>query len=256
MGDLGGAGVRRTRLYLLCFLPLIAFLVVLDVWRINGRVLDEQSGLPIAGARVLITFKEEGRRGIVPHTGRSGAECIRSFVETTDSNGRFSLTQFGFSFTWGQKRASFDTYVDGWYQVSTKRSSVGAFVLSPSTDVNVLLRRNSGQRWSFVHDGQRTPLTSDESSPLFQKTMSEDITHKADLLSSPICSYQGWPLLLEVLAGVEKEVRTVDERSYVRLRCEEMRRRADFLNDRKASTGGWRFRDEPTYAMLGSCDAI
>ena len=147
-----------TRLHLLCFLPLVAFLVVLDVWRINGRVLDEQSGLPVAGARVLITIKEEGRRGIVPHTGRSGAECIRSFVETTDSNGRFSLTQFGFSFTWGQRRASFDTYVDGWYQVSTKRSSVGAFVLSPSTDVNVLLRRNSGQRWSFVHDGNELRL--------------------------------------------------------------------------------------------------
>jgi hypothetical protein len=252
--------LRMRRMHALGGLFLVCVLIAciaLDAWRVEGTLIDSASHVPIAEARVLITVVDESARGILPHTGRSGSRCIRSFVETTDKEGHFVLHRYGSSFMAGEKIASIDSYVQGWYQPSTIFVSTSSALLSPFTQVNVRLTKVVDQRWSFALDGRGTsPLTMDPKSALYQKTMAHDVTAKASLLSASICSYEAWPLLLDVLHDVTARAQTEDERSFLRHRCEEMRETAHFMNRRKSYKDGWRFANEPTYVMPTDCERI
>lgn len=74
------------------FAGLIANYLLFDWWRINGIVIDEATGNPIAHVQVLLVVEGSEPRPFSESRGLS-VVCIDSRVVTTDESGAFMLSE-------------------------------------------------------------------------------------------------------------------------------------------------------------------
>ena len=218
---------------------LVAEIAFVDAWHISGQVRDRQSGLPVPGAQVLISVTGNKLKLPWPHAPGGGSACIRSFLAEVNKDGEFSVWAIGLSPYLTDKEGTFEVFHPGWYQQSPAFQPISSGFLDRSASVKLTLEKDVGTRWSFgYHNTGLAPLSSDPETDAYQQTLSKSLSEQASIVGSgSLCDGEGWPLLITVLRHVANRAETIDERRFIVMRCEAMRRKGAYLSQKRGAFG-------------------
>jgi hypothetical protein len=227
---------------------------ILDRWRISGSVVSDDTHQPIRDADVLVTFLGDAPAVPIPHSRRNDGMCLLSRVAKTDESGKFEIDGLTLNQLALNKRGTVAVYKDGWSQPTSVSAHIRSSLLATSVLVEVEMERDTGTRWSFFHDGVSTrPLTLDNTSEAYQRTMSRTLTEATNIIERA-CSYEAWPLLLRVLEQSAANARTIDEKAFLVRKCRVLEGVGKSLQARRRARAYWGLVSEPKYEFPFRCD--
>jgi hypothetical protein len=183
----------------------------LDFWKVEGTVLDIESGNAVSESRVLITFRAEELRSPIPHAWTSKTRCVGALIRTSDADGRFRvwLVSWGLGLT--NKKVAIDVFKPGWYGNNHLFRDANTRPLARSLKLIAHIRNGADTR--RVDDNQRvSPLLADPAS--LGRHMSSS------------CRASGEAAVIEGLEYAAALAKTPREIRLVRLRCQEQLNRS------------------------------
>lgn len=240
-------------LVLLCLFFFVDWVLV-DLWQIRGRVVDEASGNGIPNSWILANFRGEKplfRLPIPPHPSHRTGACMGAQVTRTNDLGEFSIKRLSVNRALANKDVSIFALKPGWVS-NRSYSAISSSLLGWPPSVSIQLEQPRRRR----SHASSTDIGSALALPAHQQTYSNELTSTLILLSEYACGRDGFELYIHAMNHALSIAQTFNERERVMAWCRYSERQTAHYNLRRVEKLRWFLHSEPEYVWPFDCENL